>query len=125
MIHSQFVDLGRSFYLIPSKSQKVGLDIEFLQDSGESVGWNELTKEIRVVILSEAGSGKTSEMMQTAVRIAESGKFSFFLRLENLADAFDPFELGDWNRVDDWLNSTDPGWFFLDSVDEARLGDPR
>lgn len=81
-----------------------------------------LLDELRVVILSEGGSGKTEEIQEAARRLRGEGKAAFFLRLEHVAHDFDSaFVEGDLAEFESWLASTDPGWLLLDSVDESRL----
>ncbi|MFY7914583.1 MAG: hypothetical protein ACOVPA_07940 [Rubrivivax sp.] len=77
-----------------------------------------------MVLLAEALSGKTKELEHRAVALRREGKPAFFLRIEDLAD--DRFEasLNDDDKAafHSWT-AADSGeaWFFLDSVDEARL----
>jgi len=85
----------------------------------------ELLNELRVVILSEGGSGKTQEIREMARRLRSEGKAAFFLRLEHVANDFDSaFEAGDLREFEAWLASSDPGWLLLDSIDESRLRSP-
>ena len=81
-----------------------------------------LLDELRVVILSDGGSGKTQEIQEAARQLREDGKAAFFMRLEHVAHDFDSaFVEGDRAEFEKWLESTDPGWLLLDSVDESRL----
>ena len=51
---------------------------------------------------------------------------AFFLRIEHIVDDFETcFEEGDLADFEAWLASGETGWLFLDSVDEARLRDPK
>jgi hypothetical protein len=84
--------------------------------------WDDLLKNSRTVILSEAGSGKTQEIKHAALNLREEGKAAFFLRLELIAHEFElAFEVGTPEAFERWIVSTDDGWLLLDSVDEARL----
>lgn len=81
-----------------------------------------LLEELRVVILSEGGSGKTEEIQEATRRLRGEGKAAFFMRLEHVAHDFDSaFVVGELAEFERWLASTDPGWLLLDSVDESRL----
>lgn len=81
-----------------------------------------LLEELRVVILSEGGSGKTEELQHATRQLREEGKAAFFLRLEHLAHEFDSaFVEGDLAEFEKWLASPEPGWLLLDSIDESRL----
>jgi hypothetical protein len=87
--------------------------------------WPQLEAHHRVLILAEAGAGKTFEARAEAQRLLAKGKRAFFIRIEAIDDAFpDAFEVGTADAFDDWLDSTDEAWFFLDSVDEAQLETP-
>jgi len=125
---TQFVELERTFHELSSKA----LDDDFVvvrRTLGleKGISWHDLLQEYRVVILSEAGSGKTEELRHAGQRFRESGRASFFLRLENVVDRFDnSFEIGDPSEFLQWLEGSQlEGWMFLDSVDEARLRDPK
>jgi hypothetical protein len=89
------------------------------------LAWDDLVKGHRTVILSEAGSGKTEEIRQAALKLRAEGKVAFFLRLEHIPDDFDEaFEVGAVEEFKEWLASGKEGWLLLDSVDEARLRNP-
>jgi len=88
--------------------------------------WQDLEKAYRTVILADAGAGKTFEMEGRARRLREKGQQAFFLRIESLADGVaNAIEVGTADDFAKWLSGEAEAWFFLDSVDEARLDDPR
>jgi len=88
--------------------------------------WDDMDCEFRCVILAEAGAGKTEELRERAKTLASLGKPSFFIRIEDIeADFYQAFEIGEEVQFQTWLQSTEEAWFFLDSVDEARLESPR
>jgi len=120
-----FIELNRTFHEI-SKESSQNDDVDISQAfSGESFNWPNLIKEYRIIILSEAGSGKTAEIRNVACKLREQGKPSFFLRLEHIPTDFeDAFEVGTYEVFNEWLASAEEGWLFLDSVDEARLRHP-
>ena len=102
------------------------MDFGWASGIGESLRWDDLIREYRIVILSEAGSGKTTEIRHIARSLRGQNKQVFFLRLEYVARNFEiAFEVGSYEEFEDWLNSEEEGWLLLDSVDEARLRDPR
>ncbi|MBP8035625.1 MAG: hypothetical protein KAY62_04145 [Burkholderiaceae bacterium] len=81
-----------------------------------------LLDELRVVILSEGGSGKTEEIQHATRLLRAQGKAAFFMRLEHVAHDFDSaFVEGDLAEFEKWLASSEYGWLLLDSVDESRL----
>ena len=89
-----------------------------------SFDWSELLKSERIMLLSEAGTGKTYECRAQAQRLNDAGVSAFFLPLEALArDAFDnilsPEEA---RRFQAWRSdASSEAWFFLDSIDEMIL----
>lgn len=91
----------------------------------DSNTWEELDKEYRSVILAEAGAGKTHEMEARARYLEQQGVPAFFIRIEDIDEAFEnAFKVGSAESFARWLNSQDKAWFYLDSVDEARLDNP-
>ncbi|WP_409322651.1 NACHT domain-containing protein [Pseudomonas putida] len=127
MLTSSLIPLKRTFDTV-DMTERVTDDSDFshwFKNRGQ-LGWDDLLKEPRVIILSEAGSGKTVEIRQAAQTLRLQGKQAFFLRLESLrAELSDAFEEGSDAEFQDWLSSGDEGWIFLDSVDEARLTDSK
>ncbi len=125
----EYIDLSRTFLPISkdidSSTDIVDIEESDSQPSGFERNWTELLEERRVVILSEAGAGKTEEVRNIAHKLELQGRFSFFLRLEYLAENDFFFEVGDKDRFDEWMGGYEKGWFFLDSVDEARLSSPK
>ena len=91
------------------------------------LGWPDLLAKRRVVILAEAGSGKTEELTEQARLQTAAGKFAFYATVQDVGrDGFDKaFRPADWPRLDAWRKSGEPGWFFIDSIDEAKLDNIR
>ncbi|MBE9112876.1 hypothetical protein IQ273_26165 [Nodosilinea sp. LEGE 07298] len=123
----KFIDLHRTFYeLSEHGSEHDEIEINQTFRFGKHLGWSNLIEEYRLIILSEAGSGKTSEIRNITYALRHEGKPAFFLRLEHISRDFeDAFEVGTYEHFEEWLASGEEGWLFLDSVDEARLRDPR
>lgn len=123
-----FIDLDRTFSRIRIDGD-VSDDTDLSSRHGVSgdLHWPDLLNHHRVVLLSEAGSGKTAEIRNVTRRLRSEGKTAFFLRIENvmtqLEDAFE--EEGSYDEFESWRISDTEGWLLLDSVDEARLSDPR
>lgn len=122
-----FVELNRTFHELSKYARESDeFDLSEAFHVGAALTWTDLLKNYRTVILSEAGSGKTEEIRATARKLRAGGKAAFFLRLEHLAHDFDvAFEVGSQEEFDSWLASDVEAWLLLDSVDEARLRDPR
>lgn len=122
----KFVELNRTFHELSDYARESDdVDLGQAFHIGEPLSWSDLIKEYRTILLSEAGSGKTAEIRNVARKLREEGKPAFFIRLENIPSDFDDsFEVGSFDQFQDWLSSTEDGWLFLDSVDEARLRNP-
>jgi hypothetical protein len=85
--------------------------------------WDSLLTKQRVVVLAEAGSGKSEELKEQAARKVAAGEFAFIATVQDvgrkgLNDALHPRDRG---KLDEWQKSNSPGWFFIDSVDEAKF----
>ncbi|UTV27879.1 hypothetical protein [Photobacterium atrarenae] len=121
------IPLDRQFSPVPS-SQEDAEENEILSAWGhvKPKSWDDMDREFRCVILAEAGAGKTEELRQRARALESLGKPSFFIRIEEIeSDFYKAFEIGEEDQFQTWLESTDEAWFYLDSVDEARLENPR
>lgn len=91
-----------------------------------TIDWADVESSHRAVILAGAGIGKTHEMKRRAEEKREAGNAAFFIRIEDIDEDFEhSFEVGDEEAFAAWLASSDEAWFHLDSIDEARLDDPR
>jgi len=122
------VALNRQFSPVSFSQIKTEMDDDYYWDieGTKEKHWDDLDHRYRCVILAEAGAGKTEELRQHALDLSEQAKPAFFIRIEDITAGFDQaFEVGDEAQFQAWLKSTDEAWFFLDSVDEARLDNPR
>lgn len=124
---TEFIDLQRQF-------RDVSEDMELAEteqlvslseyEYGLHFGWSELLKSKRVILLAEAGSGKTREMKEQAKCLVQDGRFAFFVALESLdrepiTGILSP---ADAERFRRWkAGGQEPAWFFLDAVDELKL----
>ena len=98
----------------------------FLVSMGWSTGttWEDLLRSKRVLIVGEAGTGKTYECRRQKNRLRESGEPALFIELASLATAGLRSQLDDEEEacLDRWLSSqSDVATFFLDSIDELKL----
>ena len=85
--------------------------------------WSDLLAERYVVVLGEGGMGKTTEFRAQAEKRRQAGDFSFFCELIRLASrsfeqALDPC---DQYLIAQWRTSAREAFFFIDSLDEAKL----
>ncbi|MGL9623149.1 hypothetical protein QRQ56_34835 [Bradyrhizobium sp. U531] len=87
-------------------------------------GWDELLRSQRVVMVSEAGAGKTYECQTQQARLWKAGEPAFFLELATLAGSSvrDMLTYDEEQRFEAWLRSqSEIATFFLDSYDELKL----
>lgn len=121
-----FIQLNRTF-------SKIVLDADVSDDADLNARhsragnflWPDLLTHHRVILLSEAGSGKTEEIRNVARQLRSDGKPAFFLRIEHVKDFFEgAFEEGTHDEFISWCTSGTEGWILLDSVDEAKLRSP-
>ena len=99
---------------------------EWILGKRKHTSWQELEEEFRCVILAEAGAGKSFEMKTRAKHAKGQGRTAFLIRIEDIKDGFNTsFDVGCADTFENWLNSKEEAWFFLDSIDEARLENPR
>lgn len=120
-----FIELDRSFRTLVDDPTTTASDDAKLVPSATSLKWPDLLNLRRVVVLSEAGAGKTEEIRHAARSLRDDGKAAFFLRLEHISTSFESaFEEGTHDEFETWLGSTQEGWLLLDSIDESRLRDP-
>lgn len=95
--------------------------------SDDMLGWGVLLAKRRVVILAEAGSGKTEELAEQARLQSTAGKFAFYATVQDVGrDGLErALRSADRPRLNAWRASNEPGWFFVDSIDEAKLDNIR
>ena len=122
-----FISLDRSFHALAITDD--GGDeaaLHRLVGREKILRWFDLLTEARVILLSEAGSGKTEEIRHITRQVRAEGKPAFFLRIEHVVQEFESsFEEGTLEEFEAWVASGEEGWLLLDSVDEARLRDPK
>ncbi|MYK84658.1 MAG: hypothetical protein F4024_19220 [Gammaproteobacteria bacterium] len=121
------VPLTRQFSAVPrSESDSDESDIRAFLGFSNHVTWGEIDKRHRSVILAEAGAGKTFEMRARAKHLEGESRYAFFIRIEDIDNFFEQaFEVGSAESFQQCLGSQADAWFYLDSVDEARLDSPR
>ena len=123
-----YIDLSRRFVPLRQEAAAEDSAVEsYARSSGwllgrTALGWDDLLKRSLVVVLGEPGSGKTYEMQNQAASVS-AGRFSFFIRLDELASSEQGLRLSgeESQRFEDWRQTRDRAVFFLDSVDEAKI----
>ena len=91
---------------------------------GGGFGWDDVLRSQRVLLISEAGVGKTHECKAQMARLRAGGSAAFFLELGTLATTapIDMLRPEDEARFEGWLRSQEEtATFFLDSIDELKL----
>ncbi|MFQ5955438.1 MAG: hypothetical protein ACE5JZ_10280, partial [Kiloniellales bacterium] len=92
------VDLDRTFWSLGDEKDFDPDELRARAWFGLSgLSWNDLLKKPRVVILAEAGTGKTHELHAKAEALKAEGRAAFFCRIEDLASdglpaALDPVD---------------------------------
>ena len=126
MMMSKPVPLVRRFSRVPASLE--ASDEQHIQELfgfSEATTWEAIDKGYRSVVLAEAGAGKTFEMLARATFLERQDRPAFFIRIEEIEDDFQQsFEVGNAGLFEQWLGSVNDAWFYLDSVDEARLENP-
>jgi len=118
--------IERTFQSIPEGKLSEADQQSFLVSLGWSRGttWKDLLCSRRVLMISEAGAGKTYECREQAKRLGDAGEPAFFVELAGLAAGGlrSLLDHDEEARLDAWLSSqSDIATFFLDSIDELRL----
>jgi hypothetical protein len=118
------IELDRRFYRIDERTAAFPEDATYYADSEHITdAWTKLLLRKRVVVLAEAGMGKSEELLTQAKKLVAAGKPAFNARIERLADGDldKALECGDPAEVALWREGDGFAYFFLDSLDEARL----
>ena len=119
------LELNRTFLQVPDTvaglNAEATLRAALLLNRVES--WDALLEHPYVVVLGEAGTGKSTEFQLRAQSMAAQGRFSFFAELSELAadGLTQSLDVDDDARLEEWRASQDDAVFFLDSLDEAKL----
>ncbi|MFJ9990380.1 hypothetical protein ACIQSO_06555 [Pseudomonas putida] len=126
-LSNNYVPIERTFVeLKGSSAHEADSELLYLTARKKPLSWSEVLDEHRVILLSEAGSGKTTEIFNKAQQMRAAGKCAFFVRIEYISEDMDiAFEVGTHEEFLVWVGSGQKGWLFLDSIDEARLRHPR
>jgi hypothetical protein len=117
------VDLNRRFH---EWNEKDPPDPEMrrvwgLDDGG--VGWEQLLTRRRAVVLAEAGSGKSTEFAERAKLTVQSHAYVFHASVEDVGrEGLDgALSMHARSKLAAWRQGIDDAWFFIDSVDEAKV----
>lgn len=114
-----FFDLPKDYVEDPERAELLA----GFMDRGK-IDWSVLLESDRILVVSEAGMGKTYECQRMQEQLWDEGRPAFFAELAALGDASieDGFDPEQQARFDTWkLAHTERAIFFLDSIDEAKL----
>lgn len=119
-------DLHRTFVDLPSDPDTDSTVIEWRLAliGGVGIGWAQLLEADRVLIVSEAGAGKTHECKERQRLLWNKGEPAFYLELASLGAARleDHFDFEEQERYTQWREGHFAhATFFLDSIDELML----
>lgn len=118
--------IKRTFQVIPEGKISEADQQSYLASLGRSRGttWQNLLLSKRVLIISEAGAGKTYECHNQQQQLWDAGEPAFFIELSGLAtgELHSLLDHDEETRLSAWLGSqSDVATFFLDSIDELKL----
>ena len=122
LMTGELIDLGRRFRPATEDEERpfLGLFDNELKLDGT---WSDLRKKRRVIVLAEAGSGKSSEFRGQRDGLRAEGKFAFYVSVRDVAQAGLEAALppADRSQHAEWKADPDAEcWLFVDSVDEAK-----
>ncbi|MDD1531001.1 hypothetical protein C7U92_28255 [Bradyrhizobium sp. WBOS7] len=119
---SGYVDLKRSFVPVADDAEpELAIGHLWGRKYGGWLDWPDVLNHPRVVVLAEAQSGKTEEFKNTTAELRDRGTPAFYATIEQLAEGRLNLSPPQRALFESWKAGAEPGWFFLDSVDEARL----
>ncbi|WP_246345265.1 ATP-binding protein [endosymbiont of Lamellibrachia barhami] len=118
--------IHRSFHELSDEAITANEQTSILTQMGWSgaFGWDVLLTSQRVLIVSEAGAGKTYECQSKQTALWKAGEAAFYLDLAELSrnNLHDLLLAEEEERFDAWLASqSDVATIFLDSIDELKL----
>jgi hypothetical protein len=118
--------IKRTFQDIPSEDIKKADQPSYLSTLARirDTDWEDLLQSKRILIISEAGSGKTYECQEQQKALWKNGEPAFFLELSELAKCkLSEMLVGEEEkRLQGWIDSQfDIATFFLDSIDELKI----
>ena len=115
----EFVDLARRFVRHSTAIEVVPWTT--LWAAGlprSSLSRKDLLQQKRVVVLGDAGAGKSAEVRGCMRELRASGEPAWELAIQDLHGPVGLEALR--ARLAWWLDSAEPGWFFIDDVDKAE-----
>lgn len=129
MVEYSYVPIVRRFIeqdISVSEQNRENPEQLHINSSNQGITWEELLKFDASVILGSGGSGKSTEVLQRANLLRESGTPAFVLRLDalcrnSLLFSFRKEDSEGKSSFEEWQRSKGPAVVFLDALDEALL----
>jgi hypothetical protein len=121
------IELERVFLDVPDGDggqENAEALVRFARALKRAAPWSSVLAHRHAVILGEAGSGKTTEFRQQAERLRRTDSPAFFVPLADLAERglFSSLTEEDELLLRERIASSDDLTFFVDALDEAKLG---
>lgn len=118
--------IKRTFQDYPSEDVNKADQRSYLETLARirDTGWDDLLRSKRILIISEAGAGKTHECREQQKALWKKGEAAFYLELSELAkrDLRQILTKEQEVRLNTWIASqSDSATFFLDSIDELNI----
>jgi hypothetical protein len=118
--------INRTFRELTDKETRDPRRLSYLGrgSSSSTFGWEELLKSWRILIVSEAGAGKTHECRARRDILWDAGEPAFYFDLATLVGTpvREMLSAQEEERFDAWLKAqSDVVDYFLDSIDELKL----
>lgn len=124
-MNKDYIDLDRRFRDITIENNQLEEFDYSLLGLESGISWDDLYKNKIVIVLGTPGIGKTVEFKSNVKKLIEQDRYGFYIHLPTLAASNNLKQILESTeankRFDDWGKSDDEGFFFLDSLDEARL----
>src|SRR5687768_13055030 len=112
------IPLRRLFLIWEEEAKTNDPDLlHFYQATGRALEWSALLEKHRVVVLAEAGSGKSAELEEQANLSRAVGRFTFGATVQSVGAKGLGAALGraSMSQLAAWRKSDRPAWFFFDS----------
>ncbi|WP_430414029.1 hypothetical protein [Parasphingorhabdus sp.] len=119
-----FIELDRNFISLQADQEYRAEVLEGISlRAWQGDKWPHLLEQQRVIVLAEAASGKSEEFRQKSLAIRQNRGFAIYLPIERLEKngLVGSLSKDDKEAFEKWQYGDTPGWFFLDSIDEARI----
>jgi hypothetical protein len=122
---AKLIDLDRRFFEVPATDTRLNPGAMLPADIAlhGSQDWQGILVHRYLVVLGEAGTGKTSEFRQRAAMLSTAGMAAFYVEVRRVAEGglTKALALEAVEQLDAWRLSGSEATLFLDSVDEAKL----